>query len=267
MAYYETKDSQRVYFEHYRGEKTPILLIHGWAMSSCIWVDTIEALTAAGHGVVTIDHRGCGQSDRDFADLSINAIANDIAGIVKMLGLRSVVLNGWSMGGAVAAEAARQLGPLAVGLVLTCGASPRFVRTDDFPFGGERENLLAMPGAISANRATFFKNLAQGVCAKDVGQPTIDWMWSIFMDTGPNVVMSLLDLTDLDQRPLLAALPYQVLSIVGGKDAILQPEVGIEAAKCARHGQSVIFEDCGHAPFIEDAPRYMATLLDFLGRV
>ena len=87
------------------------------------------------------------------------------------------------------------------------------------------------------------------------------------MDAGPDVVKSLLDLADLDQRALLAKLAIPVLSIVGGKDVILQPEVGIEAAKHARDGRLVNFEDCGHAPFIEDGPAYMAALLDFLNGI
>ena len=139
MAYYEAGDGRRVYFEHYHGPKSPVFLIQGWGMSSRVWVDTIEALKAAGHEVLTIDHRGCGQSDRDFDDLSVNAIASDVEGIVRQRGLRPVVLNGWSLGGAIAAEAAQRLGERAAALVLTCGASPRFTRTDDFPYGGERD--------------------------------------------------------------------------------------------------------------------------------
>jgi len=267
MAFYQTEEGGRVYFEHHRGAGMPVVLIHGWAMSSRVWVDTIEALKAAGHAVIAIDHRGCGQSDRDFADLSVSAIAGDIVAIVRaQVPGRKVVLNGWSLGGAIAAQAAQKLGHDLAGLVLTCAASPRFTRTEDFPYGGERADLLSMPAAISANRATFFRNLAQGVCARDVGQPMIDWMWSIFMDSGPDAVKSLIDIADLDQRALLAALSVPVLSIVGGRDAILQPEVGEQAALCAAKGEILRLEDCGHAPFIEDAPEYMAALLGFLNR-
>lgn len=267
MAYHVTKEGRRVYYEHYRGSNTPVFLIHGWGMSTHVWVDIIEALKAAGHEVLALDHRGCGRSDRDFSDLSIKAIADDVVAIAKACELRRVVLNGWSLGGAVAAEAAEQLGAVTAGLVLTCGASPRYTRAADFPYGGEREAVLGMGAAISAGRAAFFRGLVQNVCAKDIGQPALDWMWSIFMNTGPDVVRSLMDLADLDQRKLLSALSAPVLSIVGGKDVIIQPEVGIEAAKHAKNGEFVVFEDCGHAPFIEDAARYTKTLLGFLARL
>ena len=44
-------------------------------------------LVDAGHRVVTLDHRGCGLSDKDFDDMSINAIAGDVAALVAELGL------------------------------------------------------------------------------------------------------------------------------------------------------------------------------------
>jgi pimeloyl-[acyl-carrier protein] methyl ester esterase len=178
-----------------------------------------------------------------------------------------VVLNGWSLGGAVAAEAARRLGDKAAGLVLTCGASPRFTKTADFPYGGDDEGLAATAAALAGDRAAFFKGLAQGVCAREVSQETVDWMWSAFIDSGPGVIRSLLDLGNIDQRVLLAELAVPVLSIIGSADAILDPQVGMQAAKCARNGTIVMFDGCGHAPFIEDAPRYIATLRDFVAHI
>lgn len=264
MARFDCGAGRTVYYEHHRGTGTPVVLIHGWAMSSRIWAGTIEALTAAGHEVIAIDHRGCGQSDRDFDDLSITALAGDVAAIVRHATDRPVVLNGWSLGGAVAAQAARDLGERTAGLVLTCGASPRFTRTDDFPYGGTAEGLAATAAALAADRAGFFRGLAGMVCAREVSPATIDWMWAAFIDSGPGVIRSLLNLADLDQRALLGELSAPVLSIVGSADAVLEPQVGIEAARCARRGTTAVFDGCGHAPFIEDAPGYLAALHEFL---
>ena len=264
MARFDCGEGRSVYYEHYRGIGTPVVLIHGWAMSSRIWAGTIEALMAAGHEVIAVDLRGCGQSNRDFADLSLAALAGDVVGIVGGATDRPVVLNGWSLGGAVAAEAARLLGAQTAGLVLTCGASPRFTRTDDFPYGGTAEGLDSTAAALAADRAGFFRALAGMVCAREVSPATVDWMWAAFIDSGPGVIRSLLDLADLDQRPLLRELEAPVLSIVGSADAVLESQVGIEAAKLARHGTVAVFDGCGHAPFIEDAPAYMAALQQFL---
>ncbi|WP_295528054.1 alpha/beta hydrolase [Novosphingobium sp. Chol11] len=267
MARLDCGEGRSVYYEYHRGSATPIVLIHGWAMSSRIWAGTIEALTAAGHGVIAIDHRGCGQSDRDFDDMSINALADDVVQIVRKTTAAPVVLNGWSLGGAVAAQAAQALGDQAAGLVLTCGASPRFTKTEDFPYGGEAESLAASAAALAGDRAGFFRGLASGVCAREVSPDMVNWMWAAFIDSGPNVIHSLLDLANVEQRALLAELSIPVLSIVGAADAILDPQVGMAAAKLARKGSLSSFEGCGHAPFIEDAPQYLSVLREFLATI
>lgn len=264
MARFDCGEGRTVYYEHHRGARVPVVLIHGWAMSGRMWAGVVENLCAAGHGVIVIDHRGCGQSDRDFDDVSISAIAGDVAGIVRQCTSGPVVLNGWSLGGAVAVEAARLLGDRCAGVVLTCGASPRFIRADDFPYGGEPGSLDGFAAALAADRAGFFRGLSEGVCAKPVSAATIDWMWNGFIDSGPGVIQSLIDLGDVDQRAHLAALAAPLLSIVGGADAILDPEIGKAAAALAPRGSLVVMEGCGHAPFIEDPEAYHAALRHFL---
>lgn len=263
MAFHQQADGRRIYFEHFTGPKTAFVLSHGWGMSSRIWIDVIERLLRAGHEVLTIDHRGCGQSDRDFEDMSIKALAGDIVDIVKARNLRPAIINGWSLGGAVAVEAAHRLGNQAAALVLTCGATPRYTQASDFPYGGQRADVLATPDAILADRATFFKGLTQAVFAKEMPEPFIHWIWSIFMDIGPNAITSLMDLADLDQREMLKSLNIPVLSIIGDKDVIVPPQIGEMAGKLAPKGQVAVFEGCGHAPFAENAERYVQTLIDF----
>lgn len=264
MARFDLGDGRSVYYEHHRGTRTPVVLIHGWAMSGRIWAGTAEALKADGHTVLVVDQRGCGQSDRDFEDMSIGALAQDVFRIVQRETSLPVVLNGWSLGGAVAVEAARLLGDMTAGVVLTCGASPRFVRSDDFPYGGEPGSLDATAVALAADRAGFFRGLAEGVCAREVSPATIDWMWNAFIDSGPDVLASLRSLGETDQRKTLAALAVPLLSIVGSDDAILDPQIGLLAAQMATKGTAATMAGCGHAPFVEDAPAYLAALRSFL---
>lgn len=265
MAFIDAEDGRQVFYQHHAGAGRPVVLIHGWAMSSRAWAGTIDALRAAGHAVVAIDQRGCGRSDHDFADTSIDALADDVVAVVQHLGLNGVVLNGWSLGGAVAVAAAGRLAGRAAGLVLTCAASPRYTQADDFPYGGAAEAVRGTPAAMAADRAGFFLGIAQNVCAMPVGQAVVDWMWALFMESGPGVGRSILDLADLDQRDLLARLDVPLLSIVGSADAIVVPEIGAQAAKVAKHGKLVAIEGAGHAPFIEAPDAYHDALLAFLG--
>lgn len=263
MPYLETADGGRVHYEHFAGRNAPVVLIHGWGMSGRVWYSIVEGLCRAGHEVVTVDQRGCGRSDRDFADLSIAANARDVQAIAAALKLRPAILNGWSLGGAIAAEAAQRMGDTACGLVLTCGATPRLTRAADFPYGAEPGSYAALGDALLADRAGFFQGIAQGTCAKDVGAATIAWLQAIFLESGPMLYTALAAAEDLDQRALLAGLEIPVLAVIGGRDAILAPELGSQAVACTRRGAAALFPESGHAPFLEEPEAYLAELLRF----
>ena len=109
MARLAVDGTKSIYFEDLGGAGRALIMVHGWGMDNRCWDGVILPLLAAGHRVITMDHRGCGRSDHDFADVSIAANAADIVQLVDHLGLNDVVVNGWSLGGAVATHAASLL--------------------------------------------------------------------------------------------------------------------------------------------------------------
>lgn len=267
MPYLAVAEDRKIYFEHYPGKGLPVLLIHGWGMSCRIWDTTLSALLDAGHAVVSFDQRGCGSSDKDFPEVSIERSAADAVALLAHLGIRRAALNGWSLGGAVAVETARLLGAACAGVVVTAGATPRYVQAADFPHGNPPGSTAQTVAMLRADRANFLYALSQGVCAVPQSPQVIDWLWSIFMQAGPAADRALLQLDTLDQRATLAALEAPVMSVVGAKDAIVAPAICRAAGEIPKRGSVVEFEDCGHAPFLEDGPRYRRVLLDFLAKL
>lgn len=263
MAYLETASGSRIHFQHHNAPGPTMVLVHGWGMSGEYWNSAVEALVAAGFGAIVVDHRGCGRSDRDFDDVSISAIAGDVVAIVERCKIDRVVLNGWSLGGAVVVEAASKLGDKVKGLVLTCGASPRYTQSDDFPHGGLPEEVAGIASAITADRAAFFRGLAEGAAAESASPALIDWFERGFLASGPRVSQTLMDLVSLDQRDVLAGFTFPVLSIGGAKDTIADPAIAGYAANCAKNGKLVTF-DTGHSPHLEDPAAYHDTILDFM---
>lgn len=264
MGFLNVEGDRRIYFEHYAGAKTPVVLIHGWGTSLRAWDGILAHLQALGHAVVSFDQRGCAKSDKDFRESSIAASAGDVVALLDHLGLSRAVLNGWSLGGAVAVEAAHRLGPRCAGVVSTCGATPRYVQGPDFPHGAPAGTVAGMVETLRADRASFLLGLSQGVCAKPVGDAVVNWMWAQFMEAAPSADEALRDLDVIDQRGILAALDVPFLSIVGSLDAVAAPEIGRAAAALAPRGRLEDFEDCGHAPFVEDRDRYNRVLAEFL---
>ncbi len=266
MSALARENGRQVYYEDYgsSADNSAVLLVHGWGANLRIWDYTLPVLTAAGHRVVLLDHRGCGKSDKDFEDVGIEAIASDVVALVRELGLQRVVLNGWSLGGAVVVEAASQLGTDCAGVVLTCGASPCYLQKPDYPHGGTEEVLQETLGAMAADRVNFLAALSAGVCASEITPQQLDWMLRMFLESSPLAARSLAALGPLDQRELLASLEVPILSVVGGQDAVVDPEV---CRSVARFGRSVVLLECpdsGHAPFIDAGEQYHAALLDFV---
>lgn len=261
-------DGQRsIYYEHYEGAGRPVVLVHGWGMSCRVWDTVLPALLDAGHEVASLDHRACGASDKDFEDTSIAAIAADVVALIDHLSLDHPVVNGWSLGGTVAAEVAGKLDDQLGGLVLTGGATPRYVQDVDYPHGGTIDDLAATMAVLSADRAGFLAGLAAGVCHADVGQPVIDWMWQIFMQAGPRADYALRDLGNIDHRALLPGVAIPSLVVAGTHDAIVPFGIAEVAVDLLPSAALAAFESSGHAPFLEENARYREELVRFVGSV
>lgn len=266
MAYLDVEGDRRIYFEHHRGSGRPVVLVHGWGVTARCWDTVAPALRANGNEVVLLDQRACGRSDKDFEDVSIGALGSDVAQLCERLGLREPVVNGWSLGGAVAVDAVARLGGNVSGLVLTGGATPRYTSAPDWPHGGTVADVEAVLAGLAADRAATLKGVADAVCARPVSSQTVDWMWCMFLEMGPRGDESLRDLADVDQRKTLGSLEVPVLLLHGRQDGFV-PFSGAEAARelCA-DGRLVEFPECGHAPFLEDRDTYLGELLAFLDR-
>ena len=267
MSFLNTECDGRVYYESHGDGDNAVVLVHGWGMSVRAWDHVLPALCAAGHRVVLLDHRGCGSSDKDFADMSIGAIAADVVAIVNALSLNKVVLNGWSLGGAVVVEAAAQLGKTCAGLVLTGGATPAYVQKPDFPYGGTEEDMAGTLAGLAQDRVNFLQGLSTIICAKEVSPNIENWFWQIFLQSSPLAAATLGELAQLDQREQLANLSMPILSFVGDQDGFVAPDICRWVGANNANARVVEYEGVGHAPFIEAQESYLAELLGFVDSV
>lgn len=255
---------RKIHYEHHRGPRIAVLCIHGWGMNTRAWDPLVPALQTAGHAVITFDQRGCGRSDKDFSEVSIESSAADAVCLLDALGVHEVVLNGWSIGGAIAVAAAERLGARCRGVISTCGATPRHVQCADFPHGFAPGSIDAQIPLLRADRAGFLSGFAEVCYARPVHAAWKNWMFDALMQAAPCADRALQDLETLDQRESLQRLQAPLLAIAGGRDALVMPDVVRQAAHLAPHGRLEEFADCGHAPFIEDTARYLRVVLDFL---
>ncbi|HEY8925054.1 MAG TPA: alpha/beta hydrolase [Polyangia bacterium] len=90
-----------------RGQGEPLLLLHGGLGSSDMFEPLLPAL-GAGRQVITVDLQGHGRTALGTRPIRYEAIADDLATLLKHLGLAQVDVMGYSFGGGVALRLAIQ---------------------------------------------------------------------------------------------------------------------------------------------------------------
>jgi non-heme chloroperoxidase len=251
--------------QHYRSDRDKaILLVHGGGWNHRTWDRIVPPLLAADYEVVTFDQRACGDSDSDFTDVSIADLSGDVVSVADACGLDRFALMGWSLGGAVAVDAATRLGNRVTQLVIASGATPRLVQDTDWPVGLPEGSGPFILQAIHDDRVGFYWQMAKALFFGPVDEVLVQWAWQQWMQSGVMSAHSYANLFEIDQRAQLAALAVPTLVMHGRHDTFVPYEVAERAVQLSRHATLVTFEESGHAPFLEESTAFVNALLEFL---
>ncbi len=113
-----------------QGAGPTVVLVHGLPGSAYDWRELVPVLARAGYRVIAYDRVGYGHSDpRANADFSMAANTRELQALLQVLALEDVTLVGWSYGGAMAMQAAKD--PRVDRLVLVGTGGPS--SDDDVP--------------------------------------------------------------------------------------------------------------------------------------
>lgn len=133
--------------------KTPLLLLHG-ALGSKEQLLTLKEILGRDRQVFTVDFEGHGNS-RSHEDFSIALFSQNIIGFLKEHAISKVDVFGYSMGGYVALNVAKQHTSLIQNIV-TLGT--KFEWTRSF---AENEMKMLVPEQIQAKAPSFARRLEQ----------------------------------------------------------------------------------------------------------
>jgi pimeloyl-ACP methyl ester carboxylesterase len=100
-------------------DTTPFLLVHGLSSNACLWDEVAGHLD--GHPVYAVDLRSHGESDAPPDGYDTATAAEDLATIIRALGLRAPVVAGQSWGGNVVVRLAARHPDLVAALALVDG--------------------------------------------------------------------------------------------------------------------------------------------------
>ena len=266
MPWYENRKGETLWYEE-RGTGCPLVLVHGWCMSSAVWKYQFDGL-ADSFRLLAPDLRGHGRSGEVAANLSFDSFAEDLIDLFDCLELARAVLLGWSMGAQIALQAYAGLSGRLAGLVLV-SATPRFTATDDFLHAlvGKEAGGMRIKVQRNTRRALddFFSRLfAEGELESNSLAQEIIQLLSTISAPDTSVVLEALDsLSRADMRHRLAAIAIPTLIVNGAQDRICLPQASAYLKTNITDAEQTVFHDCGHTPFLTYSDKFNAEIFRF----
>ena len=250
------------------GEGPPLILLHGWAMSSAVFQELLTIL-AGSCRVLVPDLPGHGRSDVPKV-LTLSALAEDLGFWITGLNLHSFSLGGWSLGGQLALSLASSSLSLPIHRLLLIATTPCFVAGPDWPVGLPEKEVRAMGRGV---RQDFLRTMERFFHLQfEAGELTRDRLREIVRFALPDGSLpeprialeglEILQRTDLRSRLADIALPTLVLH--GEMDLIVPAGAGCYLANQLPGARYCEFSGVGHAPFLSRPEAFCDVLSGFL---
>ena len=244
------------------GRGPSLVLLHGWAMHGGLFAPladrlrehrTLHIVDLPGHG----GSRGCD------VPLTLEAATAAIADAVPV-----APWCGWSLGGLLALHAASTQPQRVPALMMLC-ATPRFVRSDDWPQGMPVAVFRGFAEGLRADwRGTLERFIALEAFGSDHAREELRTLQAALSSRGepaPHVLaagLALLESTDL--RASLGSLKVPSLWLAGRRDRLVNPQAMQVAANVTPNSRHAVIAHAGHAPFLTHADDVAGQLIDFL---
>ena len=250
------------------GDGPPVLLIHGFPVSSRIWSQVIGPLSQA-HRVIAVDVPGFGESACPPAfSYDFVGFADAIAGFLAQVGAKPAAIVGHSMGGAIALATT----------VLHPGSASRLVLVDAlaYPKPLPLEGRLALMPIVGpflfkklyrkANLMRFFRRDVYVDPAKAT-EEMVDYFWKCLERPGGKeaayrTLCALGDVEPIAELPPRVACPSFI--VWGEGDKVFPLAHGERLAREIPGARLEVIRGAGHSPIDERAEDFLARGRPFL---
>ena len=233
-------DSVRLAYEVH-GEGMPSLVfVHGWSCDRSYWKAQIEPFSKR-YQVVAIDLAGHGESGIGRKTWTIESFGEDVATVVKKLGLRRVILIGHSMGGDVIAEAALRLKGRVAGLIMV----------DTYKKLGPGRTPEQVEAFVSRFRPDFTDStraLVRTMFLPNSDSTLVEWVVADMSSAPPDIALGALESAFSYSRKITHSLEELKLPVI----AINAGNAPTDSASMERYGVEVmIMPGVGHFVMME----------------
>jgi pimeloyl-ACP methyl ester carboxylesterase len=267
--------SVSLHVEDSGGDGRPVVLVHGWPLSSASWSEQTPVLTAAGYRVVSYDRRGFGSSGKPgvACTYDYDTLADDLDAVLTSLDLRDATLVGFSMGGG---EVARYLGTRGsdrVRSAVFAAAIPPCLQLDDaHPDGAlDDETVRGMQQGLVADAPGFLDDFTRNFFSADgvlkVSEEQRQAALAVALQAELNAATECIRSWTTDFTDDLAKVTVPTLVIHGDSDAIVPLEKsGRRTHEQVAGSELHVVEGGPHGINVSHAAEFNEALLAFLER-
>jgi len=269
----ENSTSIHLYYEDH-GSGQPVVLIHGYPLSSASWEKQIPVLLKEGYRVIAYDRRGFGKSSQPTSGYNYDTFAEDLRKVITHLKLRDFVLVGFSMGGGEVARYIGKYGSKDVAkAVIMSGVPPYLLKTGDNPEGVDAAVFDGIEKAVAADRyaffTEFFKNFynADLLLGKLVSEQAVQASWNVATISSATASVACVPTWHEDFRQDVAKIDVPTLVIHGDADRIVPfSSAGQRTAKMIDGAELYVVKDGPHNVAWTHADEVNRELIRFLGQ-
>lgn len=247
---------------HDGGTGLPVVLLHGFPLSSAIW-DPVRPVLEQRCRLITPDLRGMGRSDTPGGDYGMDTLAEDVVRLADTLGLDRFVLGGHSMGGYVTLRFAAHWPERLVGLVFVDTRA----EADPSPGRVVRQEAIAEIARYGAGR--YLEGFAPrliGHTSQQLHPELISRLRAIVTGTPAHVLAGCQQgmLERPDSTSLLPSLAVPALVVVGEEDSFVPVSTARAMAAELPKGSLAVIPGSGHIPSMEQPETTARALVGFL---
>ena len=262
----------KVHVEDTGGAGRPVVLLHGWPLSSASWKLQVPALEKAGYRAVAYDRRGFGQSDQPWHGYTYDTLADDLDGVLGELDLRDVTLVGFSMGGGEVARYLTKHGPDRVhSVVFASAVTPYMLETADNPEGPlTKAQAAKMTADLTKDQDSFYDDFTMQFFSVDgvlqVTEEQRQHAITLCKQADKKAALACMAaFGTTDFRDDLSNVTMPTLVLHGDGDATVPFEgSGRRTNAAIPHSQLVVLEGAPHGCNVSHPDEFNRALLDFL---
>jgi non-heme chloroperoxidase len=267
----ENTGSIDLYFEDH-GSGQPVVLIHGYPLSSRAWDKQLPVLLEDGRRVITYDRRGFGKSSQPVTGYDYDTFAADLHVLLETLDLRDAILVGHSMG---TGEVTRYLGTygsarVAKG-VLVSPIPPFLLQATDNPEGIPGSVFDGFMHSARDDGAAWMKTFLDLFFNIDKFRGTLvsdqyyQSCFNIAVSSSAAATVACIPTWETDFRADLSKIDVPMLVIQGDDDMVLPyPKTGQRLPGMIKNLQLDVVENGPHAICWTHADQVNAALLKFI---